>query len=459
MTPGATLLLFEPSTITLCRQDAARLRLKTGDGLLSCGKKTVPVRFQVGAPARSLEAPFSVLSILGLAGAESALLGFYRGPDGVPRLGPVVTALQSFPVPMLPRYETTFLRNLARYCREQGILFSVMLPEQADLAARQGRGCVAIPAEADESGALWEERPLPLPDVVFNQVALLSPVQMESYRRISQLYSARPGGHPSFLTRGWLDKSKAFQLLGADHETIQYLPRTVSLGPVETMWQMLAEFGQVFLKPEAGSHGLNIIRLSAEGPSYLGEFRSENVNVRRSFASRGEVESFLAPALSKATYVCQQAISRPKIDGGAVDFRVALARNGQGRWEVCYYRLKRAPAGAICTNWDYGSTWHDLEELMDRVFPGRERSMVEVMDRCGLDVARAVSGAEAGDPCQLAVDLVLDPGGRPWVLEVNDRPEHGHEQGEKVARALVSYFIQAAGAMDRVMVRVFPVVG
>ncbi len=459
MSQGAALLLFEDSTVTLSSEDARHLGLKPGDGLLACGRKTAPVRFRLGASAHTLEIPFSLLSLFGLSAVETGTIGLYRGPDRIPRLGPVVTMLHSLPAPELPFFEGLFAQNLARECREKGLLFSLMLPDQFDFVSRQGYGALAVPQGVGRTKAAWQDQPVPLPDLIFNQVALLLPGQEEPYGRVWRSYSTRPGGFPVLLTRGGLNKTKAFQLLAADDLASSYLPCTRTVHSVAAIQDLLLEFGQVFLKPEGGSHGLNIIRLTDQGSAVLAEFRLGNENVRRSLASPDELESFLRPAFSASTYVCQQAIRRPEVDGGVVDFRVGLARNDRGEWEVCYYRLKHAPPGAICTNWGYGTAWYDLEDMMDRVFPGRESVVREALDRCGLAVARAVSGAEGGDCCQLAVDVVLDPDRHPWVLEVNERPEHGEREGQRVAHRLAGYFVLIAGAAGRLLVRVLPVAG
>ncbi len=451
--------------ITLPRDLARRLRLRSGDGLLSCGKMILPVRFGVTAAAGSVEMSLFLWNSIGLQDVTPSWLGLYRGPEGVPHLGPVVAAVSSFPPAALPSENQLAFAGLTYSSRERGVLFYVTVPEKLDFASRRAGGFVLGPVGQEGDPPDWREVALPLPDVVINQITAVGPGQTEAYRRLGQEYAARPGGYPQFLTKGWLDKERAFRLLAADSLAARYVPCTVTLaaGSTEVLWEMLDRFGQVFLKPTRGSAGLNILRLTNTPPHFLAEYRLGDRNIARVCDSKDEVRALIEPALGHSDYVCQQAIARPEVDGGPVDFRIALGRNGRGRWEPFYYRGRRAQPGAICTNRSYGGVWGPIDDLLDKVFPRSTHEMKEALIRCALDVARAVSGPEAGDCCLIALDIALDHQGHPWLLEVNDRPNLGGGRTAAgkfaiwmMSELMLSYSILVAGGTDRTLVWPLP---
>ncbi len=496
--------LAQGYTVTLSDEDALSLKVGKGPGRLAIGQREFAVDFRVGGPPPGqLEVPFLLLRASPLFVNLGWPLGLFRarraagsadgvggadaggGPeDGAVHLGPVVGVLVGSPPSTLAPEESYFLRLFHQEAAAKGAIACTFRPSDADLTRRTTAGFwpLALPggAVAAPPPALWKMADFPLPDVVHNRTTLLAPEHKPAYGNVLWHYAGAEKGAPLFFTKGGLTKSHALDLMKAHPVAGPLVPstRVIEAGPgreatdeearwVATIFDFLDEYGQAYIKPHYGSQGEGIFRATAlhtafatglqpRGEGYLIEYRSGQDNVAIRCDGRAAVLALLGPSLAKSPYLCQKAIPRPEVDGFPVDFRAYLTRDGAGGWQVAYLCARHAKGGAICSHRRYGGVVTPAAGLLARAFPDRVAAVTDAMAECALAVADAVSGRHGGDCCELAVDIAVDTGGRPWVLEVNDCPNRLPADDEWVRRAtaravanLVDYLILAAGAGSR----------
>ena len=469
-----------PVPVSLSKEDAESLGLREGEGRLAIGRRVFETRLSLGdAPPGWVQIPFSALRaapLYNLAGP----IGLFAVPERATlHLGPVVGVMVGCPPAALPPDESYFLRRAHAVAAAKGIVLCTFTPAEADLTTRTTTGF-----QPGGAGPAWLMLGFPLPDVVHNRTTLLAPQYSEAYGKVLGFYAAEErtseehsaDAGPVLFTKGGLTKVKALGLMTAHSLAAAFVPPTAVIDPTtgdpDDLFRAIAALGQVFLKPQAGSQGEGIFRVTAPGESggsYLVEFRRGEENVAARCEGPDAVLDIVEPALAKTSHLCQKAIDRPEVDGSPLDFRAYLTRNGAGEWLVCYLCGRHARGGAICSHRRFGGVVTAAGELLEKAFPGRAGEVAKAIANCAGAAAAAVSGHEAGDCCELAADIAVDRAGRPWILEVNDCPnrlppdEDWVREATEVAMAnLLDYFLaaaeRAAGAATgrRRLVRIMP---
>jgi len=213
------------------------------------------------------------------------------------------------------------------------------------------------------------------------------------------------------------DKYAIDQLLSQEARLRPYMPGAEPLEPGSYAWfQKEMDAGrEVFVKPRRGSLGLGIIRIV---PQADGRCRLESRTRRRS-VSLGEAWRYLNRKCKD--HYLQAGIALCEDDGHRVDLRVVAQRDGEGRWQVPGMAAKRAKGKRFLTNVARGASVHVPRELLGRIFG--ERRALEILDECahlGLLVAQTLA-ARYPRFADLGLDIGVDKGGKPYLIEVNRR--------------------------------------
>ncbi|MCC3375423.1 YheC/YheD family protein [Cohnella sp. REN36] len=208
------------------------------------------------------------------------------------------------------------------------------------------------------------------------------------------------------------------RVMAGDAQLARHLPPT---GPATYAFvrRMLGLYGSVYLKPSHGTGGFGIFRISRRNGAYELRYRT----VSRSFASFDKAFGAFARAKMNKRYLAQKDISLLRHRGRPFDVRVMLQRGARREWTVTGIVGRLAGPRKIVTNYHSGGKPMQVAELLASSMSRTEREVcVNRMKSLSLRIGKRMSRSFPRFRA-FGIDLGLDRNRKPWIIEVNSKPD------------------------------------
>lgn len=320
-------------------------------------------------------------------------------------LGPLIGIMTTWRV-------TPYFRSVMRAAASRGMMAVVLRP--SDL--RPGR---RISAWGLVNGKMRRLR-VPWPDVVYNRIPNRGGEMSASTRMCKTML--RRATVPIFNGK-FFHKWRIHRLLRRDELAQEYLPETQPLRNFAQVYHFLAKYPTVYLKPNGGSKGEGIVRVSrVRGRGYVVSFRRGHRNYRLSGVNWGEVEPIIRRAMHRRTYVVQEGLKLASYRGRPFDVRVTLYKNGAGEWVPCGPVAKIAGPGSITTHVRNGGRVIPLDRALQFVFADQAKEMRGRIETASVELALAVERVTAMQLGELGLDIGVTANGRVAMFEANSKP-------------------------------------
>ncbi|WP_165921068.1 YheC/YheD family protein [Paenibacillus albiflavus] len=203
------------------------------------------------------------------------------------------------------------------------------------------------------------------------------------------------------------------------HSHIQkYIP-TTSLFSKDELRKYLNRYRVVFIKPDTGSKGKGILQAEIDSKYHL-KWNTQH----KSFRTYNGLFSKLKERMTNRKYVIQKGIHLLTSDGRPFDFRVMIQRNKDGVWEESGIIGRLASKNKIVTNGAQGATLHPIHTLLEPYLSESEiDGYVSLLYDLGKQTAKKLR-KKFPDVWEIGMDVGIDNELRPWIIEVNTRPEY-----------------------------------
>lgn len=250
-------------------------------------------------------------------------------------------------------------------------------------------------------GGRWRKGYVDFPKTVYNRCF---PEPRQVIERLSEVV----GEENIFNTLTHFDKWEVFQALQGS-EVQDYLPPTFVYDQ-EKLADLLTEYGSIILKPRLGHGGYGVTRVTLLAPDFV-------LIHSTGFPLPVKGEEFYLPFLLTIAppekFIAQVYIDSAFADGGKADVRILMQKNGVGKWEAGGELSRLTSAASLLTN-AYNAILSPDEVA--------SREQLEVLYGVSELVAVTLDGKLA-NLGELGVDFLIDRSGRPWILEVNGKPD------------------------------------
>ncbi len=314
---------------------------------------------------------------------------------------------------VIPRREGFFVQ-MARRAAANDARLVLFHPDQLHFDQSRGYG-YQWNGVSDQG---WGKSDLPLPDVIYENVFVHLVMQgmVRSLRKQAAAF-----GIPIFnpLIGG---KAAVSQWLADCSTCGLHIPVTRRVRTVETLDDMLRQFGVIYVKPSGGYGGRGVFRVRQEGGTFLVHCdRFYDRGPLRLSLSKSDFQRFVRRHLLRVPHIAQERIPLIKYRGGQVDFRVVIQRNRRGAWELVGVVPKIAAPSGVVTNLVAGGSrirFHILQGALQQQGIGIEEKALE---RSAIAVGQMLT-RKYPTLGVIGYDLGLDEQGEPWFIELNPKP-------------------------------------
>lgn len=251
----------------------------------------------------------------------------------------------------------------------------------------------------------WLEGYFAFPETVYNR-------SFPEQKGILGKLAESIGENRIFNDRTHFDKWEVYQHLAGNDGIKEYLPGTYQYTE-EDLAELLAQHPSLIFKPRLGHGGAGVIRITSLTPDTV-IIKSGWGFAVPLFGEQAYLPLLLALAPPEQ-FIAQQYIAGRQQDGSAFDVRILMQKNSAGKWEAGGQLSRVSLAANLLTNHYYAI-----------VPPGELISdeLLAALQSISYVVAKTLDGpfATLGE---LGVDFLIDESGRPWILEVNGKPDKG----------------------------------
>ncbi|MCK9857533.1 YheC/YheD family protein [Paenibacillus sp. ATY16] len=201
----------------------------------------------------------------------------------------------------------------------------------------------------------------------------------------------------------------------------EYIPLT-KLFSKENLQLMLEEYGMVYVKPVNGTFGKGVMRVEQLKPAAKGYKYQLNTTIR-TFPTLELLHQSLVKKIKSRRYLVQRGIHLLRHNNRRFDIRVMVQRNENNHWEATGIIGRLAHPGKVVTNYHNGGTPMSFERLMsNHQSPTQKMIYAMRLKQISLDIAKELEKHYPGIK-ELGIDIAVDQQQRPWILEVNTKPD------------------------------------
>lgn len=313
--------------------------------------------------------------------------------------------------------------HLEQHAHTLGLRTIFFRPEDLDPTTARVHGWICLRRRDKAGTALtWRRVTARLPDVVFDNVF----VHLAHTKRMKQLRRFFHRRRIPLFNPSLGHKAELADWLRRYPELWKHHPDTRLLSKKSDVETYLERHHAVYLKPVSGSMGIGIleIRPAENDRGYL--VRAEKYGPAKTPLEQNMTPSqlylFLQKELRRTAFILQQGCDLLHLDGGKIDLRTHLQRDGEGEWECVALIVKRGRPNSIVSNYHAGGSRHDWAWLTEQA--QRLRLKLPASEQV-IELSRQVAAAyaeKASTLSSIGLDIGLDTDGNMWLLDVNSRP-------------------------------------
>lgn len=212
--------------------------------------------------------------------------------------------------------------------------------------------------------------------------------------------------------------TKTLWLLG-DSNLKAYVPATLPFSK-SNLKSMLSSYSTVYFKPTNGSGGHSIIRIKKTESGYQTQLNT----VKKNHKTQDEVYYELRRFAGTKAFLLQKGIRLARTGGRPFDIRVMVQKTNNGRWVNTGLFTKVGRPNKVATNYNQGGSIGYFHKTMASAgykyhsILSKESKLKQLGIWAGYNFDRHSKGFK-----ELGLDVALDSKGKPWILEVNTRPQ------------------------------------
>ena len=326
----------------------------------------------------------------------------------------ILSTLRSHPPEMPFAGQSGPFAELLTYARRRNITAYVFTNEGFNWSGNQVSGWDYVGEPSQE----WQQKTFPLPDIIYNRIPNRAQESQPAMQEFLDLLKKRYG--PRFFNPGFLDKWETYRLLSSARHTGCRLPETHYLTGPQTIRQMLARWGDIYLKPRANSLGIGISRVTTSGGKLICHTLTQDNSSRTAeFCNAEELLASLPLWQKGDAYLVQETVQMALYQARPFDIRLLAQKDRRGRWRKTGWAARVAGPGAVTTHVIYGGERMPVSTVLSK---SHYSKAVVKANKLAVTLPKIIESAWQSDFGELEMDIAIDVKGRLNLFELNAKP-------------------------------------
>ncbi|AFC29167.1 hypothetical protein PM3016_2279 [Paenibacillus mucilaginosus 3016] len=301
------------------------------------------------------------------------------------------------------KVQKAVLARYARYNTTKMRLFS-FTPSDIDWERKKITGLHRIDRN-------WKKGLFPFPDIIYNRC-------YEVNEDLIDRLEAVMGKNKCFNHINHLNKYEMYGHLSQSLDA--FLPETIPYDK-KTAADFLTAHKLLYLKPCLGNKGQGVYRVEMKesGQIHIGEHHIQSLFIAQ------DLSQFLEKMdeyLGSTPYIIQQGVNVRTLVDRVFDIRVLVQKNRAGLWSVTSAVSRVSYSG--CFNTSLFEHMYATQDFLQYLYtPEKAQALMLSIHDVSLKAAECIETYGSLHLGELSVDLALDCDDRPWIIEVNGKPQ------------------------------------
>ena len=263
-----------------------------------------------------------------------------------------------------------------------------------------------------QSNGKYKLREVPKPLVIHNRIFTKTNFAKEKIKLLQEK------GIFIFNENNRYSKLEIYNILIKNEELVPHIPETCVCTRENVMY-MMDKYRELILKPNSGSLGFGIIKLT-QLTDQKWEMSYVQNNLLKRLMFKGLWPKKLKQIASDSKWIVQERIQLASSRERPFDLRVSVQKNGTGNWQVSGIVGKVAEKGSFITNVAQGGACYPLFELLVDISQQDKEKKYQDIGNVSIKIAQQLE-KEIPNLGDLGLDIGITNEGKPMFIECNGR--------------------------------------
>ena len=327
-------------------------------------------------------------------------------------LGITVSSFASKKYP--PFHEIKYFHQLSNEGKKKRIQIFIFDPLKIDWRTKTVTGWILKTQKG------FEKVVQPIPKLIYDRIFYRNRQHFLQYKP----YVTRLMNDPTirFLGRPLKGKYQTYQLLRQSSSLEPYLPETVRYDSMETIQRMLHKYNIICLKPNGGSHGRGVIKITQQNDAYFITGRNQkNAHFSIQIPNERQFDAWIQRFVNQIRYIIQPYLTLVTPDGFPFDVRILVQKNEQFSWTTTGAAVRVGHSHSITSNLHGGGKAIPFHPFIEKHYTNQVEKIQNGIKKINTYLPTFIE-QHHGPLVELGIDIGIDREANIWILEVNSKP-------------------------------------
>lgn len=313
-----------------------------------------------------------------------------------------------------PFLETKYFYQLSNEGEKKQVQIVIFNPKDVNWKTRTVSGWQVGPYQR------FEKVIRPLPNLIYDRCYYRNSVHYLKYKPYVTRLLNDP--HIRFLGRPLKGKYQTYQLLKECTPIKSFLPETVRYHSQEAIRQMLRKYDTICMKPNGGSHGRGVIKISHDNGHFFVHGRNhDNSNFHVHLINESQFDRWIKQFVKEARYIIQPYLELVTSNGFPFDVRILVQKNENLAWITTGSAVRVGQSHTITSNLHGGGRAFSLNPFLEKHYTDSVQKIKTGIKTITSHIPVFIE-RNHGPLVELGLDVGIDNKANIWLLEVNSKP-------------------------------------